>query len=559
MIPAQNYPLNRINTGQQSSNRVKKLSLSDRRISIIAEKKDRVSSPQFSGTVDFGDRLIFRIEASTSVTDYIIRVLSNGNFNWSGAHNIDSIQYDIDNANVATLNTVGQEKIASYVGNGRCIIKATTKDGESTLLGLLFSSQVGGVSDSFVGWKSDSLAYHIQSFINNLFDNNNLTNLTNDVTVIDCGLGCSEVQVKVGSPMRYWKSWPGNRHLSSTGGVVGHQNINGPWIRDPSFYLYDLDFTGISQWTISNNNSFLVRGSLITPEHCISCAHGHEPNVGDILLFIGNNANTDDPETIYQRTVISKQKVPGCDFSISRLSEPLPSEITPFKVLPKTWYNKMLGFNGGATIPIIRWNQDHHACLNILNYPLMTYYNGFVHSEPFRLAFATPFFPVATYSDYTSKIRFLDSGNPNFLIINNEPILIGTHSTVQGGPLISAYYDDIEVVLANLGGISTSLTPADLSQYPSFSNPYIPCTESLDSASSVKMTGWISGERTLSPVGYAPYGRETYQYGDEVVRYETGVWLYTGAAGEIARVYSTAQWPWLVNWPSPYAAQKVCF
>lgn len=75
----------------------------------------------------------------------------------------------------------------------------------------------------------------------------------------------------------------------------------------------------------------------------------------------------------------------------------------------------------------------------------------------------------------------------------------------------------------------------------------------------VKMTGWVAGERTLSPINYAPYGRETYQYGDEVVRYETGVWLYTNATyGELARAYSYAARPWLVNWPTPFTAEQVC-
>ena len=75
----------------------------------------------------------------------------------------------------------------------------------------------------------------------------------------------------------------------------------------------------------------------------------------------------------------------------------------------------------------------------------------------------------------------------------------------------------------------------------------------------VKMIGWVVGERTLSPIGYAPYGRETYLYGDEVVRYETGVWLYTNSThGELARAYSYAARPWLVNWPAPFTAEQVC-
>ena len=75
---------------------------------------------------------------------------------------------------------------------------------------------------------------------------------------------------------------------------------------------------------------------------------------------------------------------------------------------------------------------------------------------------------------------------------------------------------------------------------------------------SVKMTGWVSGDRTLAPIGYFPYGRETYTYGDETVRYETGVWIYSGLAGEITRANSSEEYPWLVDWPSGYAGDQVC-
>jgi len=81
----------------------------------------------------------------------------------------------------------------------------------------------------------------------------------------------------------------------------------------------------------------------------------------------------------------------------------------------------------------------------------------------------------------------------------------------------------------------------------------------LDATSSVLMTGWVAGPRTLTPIGYAPYGNETYTYGDEVVRYETGVWIYGNSGlGEIARAYSTASRPWLATWPAGFTAQKIC-
>jgi hypothetical protein len=101
---------------------------------------------------------------------------------------------------------------------------------------------------------------------------------------------------------------------------------------------------------------------------------------------------------------------------------------------------------------------------------------------------------------------------------------------------------------------NTSVSKVFLGENLVFGSVSDPCP---DSTSNVKMTGWVAGDRILSPIGYAPYGRETYTYGDEVVRYETGVWLYTNTGSEIVRAYSYAQWPWLVNWPAPYGAQKV--
>jgi hypothetical protein len=85
-----------------------------------------------------------------------------------------------------------------------------------------------------------------------------------------------------------------------------------------------------------------------------------------------------------------------------------------------------------------------------------------------------------------------------------------------------------------------------------------PAPDCANSTSSVRMMGWYAGDRILSPIGYAPYGNETYVYGDEVVRYETGAWLYINAGAEIVRAYSYAQWPWLAEWPSPYTSEKIC-
>jgi len=116
-----------------------------------------------------------------------------------------------------------------------------------------------------------------------------------------------------------------------------------------------------------------------------------------------------------------------------------------------------------------------------------------------------------------------------------------------------------EIFLSNSNITSVKLGNTGVSKIFLGNNIVFEATDNCpDSTSSVKMTGWVAGDRILAPIVYAPYGRETYTYGDEVVRYETGVWLYINATyGELARVYSYAERPWMVDWPSPYAAEKV--
>ena len=73
-------------------------------------------------------------------------------------------------------------------------------------------------------------------------------------------------------------------------------------------------------------------------------------------------------------------------------------------------------------------------------------------------------------------------------------------------------------------------------------------------------SGFVGGQswRRMSPIGYAPYGNETYVYGDEVVRYETGVWLYENSIlGEIARAYSYEARPWLATWNNGFSGAKI--
>lgn len=178
--------------------------------------------------------------------------------------------------------------------------------------------------------------------------------------------------------------------------------------------------------------------------------------------------------------------------------------------------------------------------------------------------FVAPEAGLYSFSSSVDDYTFISFGDP--VPINN----VG-HITLQAGEAVP-----LRIFAANVAGpgLLTLLWKNNASQTSYTSNfnglvyttlpagvPVAPnCT---DATAGVLMTGanaiWPYGPRLLSPIGYAPYGLETYQYNAEVVRYDGSAWIYENneGIGEIARSYSPVAWPWLATWPD-FIASKVC-
>ena len=72
-------------------------------------------------------------------------------------------------------------------------------------------------------------------------------------------------------------------------------------------------------------------------------------------------------------------------------------------------------------------------------------------------------------------------------------------------------------------------------------------------------SGFYGGQswRKMSPIGYFPYGRETYTYGDETVRFD-GTWRYENTTlGLIATGGVDGAYPWQATWTGSYTAAKI--
>jgi uncharacterized protein YciI len=74
-------------------------------------------------------------------------------------------------------------------------------------------------------------------------------------------------------------------------------------------------------------------------------------------------------------------------------------------------------------------------------------------------------------------------------------------------------------------------------------------------------SGFIGGQswRKMAPIGYLPYGKETYSYGDEQVRWNGAFWAYTNdlVGRTFAISYDDVQWPWLATWTNNFVGAKI--
>lgn len=74
-------------------------------------------------------------------------------------------------------------------------------------------------------------------------------------------------------------------------------------------------------------------------------------------------------------------------------------------------------------------------------------------------------------------------------------------------------------------------------------------------------SGFVGGQswRKMAPIGYNPYGKETYTYGDEQVRWNGAYWAYVNdtAGRTFATSYDDVQWPWLATWTNDFTGAKI--
>lgn len=245
--------------------------------------------------------------------------------------------------------------------------------------------------------------------------------------------------------------------MATNGKLFSTQDHSTPsYIRNVNFWNNsNVDLTCISPW--NSNSSNRKAGTAITKRHIVNAAH-YEYGIGTVVRFVTSD------NVVVERTVTGKKRHPDYnpyspDLTVYTLDSDLPASITPCKLFPA---------DNGDYITLDNLNDTRPAAMGLdqeekgLIIDLASNRSFRTSSDVDRLIFNE------------SKISG-DSGNPAFVMVNGELVLITiwTFGGAGSGTAISDNIDDLNQMIIDAdaqAGVSTgyTVTEADISAFPTY-------------------------------------------------------------------------------------------
>jgi hypothetical protein len=216
--------------------------------------------------------------------------------------------------------------------------------------------------------------------------------------------------------------------------------------------------TCISPW--NSEGGIYFAGVLVSPRHVLFATH-FRPSAGATIRFVAAD-NTVVTRTLTALTVVGTPVNYYPDLTVGVLDSDVPGTIAYARILPDNWAAKLPALTGTTAadsllVPSLGLDQEEKALISDLN-P-----NGMGTTVSFS-------YPAnATRANFYEDKISGDSGNPAFLIINGQLVLL-TCWTWGGGGGGTSVWDQraaINSIMTALGG-GYQLTPIDLSGFPSY-------------------------------------------------------------------------------------------
>jgi hypothetical protein len=215
--------------------------------------------------------------------------------------------------------------------------------------------------------------------------------------------------------------------------------------RNSECWANRIDISCASPWNSAHGPQ--RAGTLISPRHVLFCKHaGFYPPVGATMFFVSTGG------AVESRLLQAIEPAGiNADFVVGLLDGDVGPGISFAKCLPTNFSAYLPGVDAFSTIPVMYLNQTERASIAGLR----------IISSIYSITFSQD------YEDYFATVVVGDSGNPAFLVVDQEPVLLGVFSTPTNGSHVAHYAADINTAMTTLGG-GYQLTTVDLSGFPTY-------------------------------------------------------------------------------------------
>lgn len=239
------------------------------------------------------------------------------------------------------------------------------------------------------------------------------------------------------------------KNPTTTKPIFSQQNhVDAVYERNADCWASGLNLACISPYNSSHGVKFCA--TPVTPRHVLMANHAP---VSGTLRFVDADNN------VIERTITSAQSISGAslskDVKVGLLNSALPESIGFARLLPANYADYLPDVSYG--LPALGLSQFERASVHEI-YSL----------SAGQVACHNP--TTADRIDFQGAVIVNDSGNPLFVIIDDELVFVGmwTYTGWGSGTNLADYLSDIDTAITSLGG-GYQLTTVDLSEFTDFS------------------------------------------------------------------------------------------